>query len=115
MNRKFLGAALLVGIACNGFAASPRERLRFDSDWKFTIDNRELIELEDVYPRRNDDTNLTYLVETSTNLLSRTWETTGTIPIGTNAMGGGIHHEQITNRLPIGETAAYIRLTVVSE
>jgi len=53
MNRKMLGAALLVGIACNLSVASPRERLRFDSDWKFVIDDRDLIELKDEVELKN--------------------------------------------------------------
>lgn len=68
-----------------------------------------------VYLQRNDDTNLNYRVETSINLVSGIWETTGSTPVGTNAMGGGIHYDQITNRISLGEASGYIRITVLSE
>ncbi|MGN6554785.1 MAG: hypothetical protein ACTHLW_13835, partial [Verrucomicrobiota bacterium] len=65
-------------------------------------------ELFYVYPQRNDDTNLVYLVETSTNLASGVWTSTGYTVTGTNVTGG--LYDQVTNQISKDAPATYIRL-----
>ena len=46
MNRMLLALVGIISVAGTLWAETPRERLRFDSDWKFVIDDRDLIELK---------------------------------------------------------------------
>jgi hypothetical protein len=65
-------------------------------------------ELLYVHLRRNDDTNLVYLVETTTNLGSGTWTNTGYSVTGTNVTGG--LYDMVTNTILTAAPATYIRL-----
>jgi hypothetical protein len=61
-----------------------------------------------VFPQRNDDTNLIYLVETSTNLGSGVWTNAGYSVTGTNVTGGA--YDQVTNKIFTAAPATFIRL-----
>jgi hypothetical protein len=64
-------------------------------------------ELFYVYPRRNDDTNLVYLMQTSTNLGSGVWTNGGYSVTGTNATGGV--YDQVTNKISTTAPQTFIR------
>jgi hypothetical protein len=61
-----------------------------------------------VHLRRNDDTNLTYLVQTTTNLGTGVWSSTHYTVIGTNVTGGVF--DQVTNRISTDAQQTFIRL-----
>jgi hypothetical protein len=65
-------------------------------------------ELFYVYSRRNDDTNLAYLVQTCTNLGSGVWTSSGYSVTGTNVTGGV--YDQVTNRISTAAPQTFIRL-----
>ncbi|HKL22911.1 MAG TPA: hypothetical protein VJ904_13975, partial [Tichowtungia sp.] len=63
-----------------------------------------------VYPMRSDDETITYLVETTTNLISGVWTNQGGTAIGTNITGGDINF--VTNNVGTIEKAKFIRLNI---
>ena len=67
-------------------------------------------ELRYVHLRRNDDTNLMYVVETCTNLVSRVWTNAGYTVTGTNVLGGA--YDEVTYRIPPDAPETYIRLKI---
>lgn len=60
--------------------------------------------------RRNDDTNLVYLVESSTNLLSAVWTKVGYTVTGTNVIDGVC--DEIFYRILVNAAETYIRLEI---
>ena len=67
-------------------------------------------ELVYIHLQRNDDTNLVYLVETSTNLVADVWTNAGYSVTGTNVMGGGTFYDEITNSVATDARETFIRL-----
>ena len=63
-----------------------------------------------VHPKRSDDTNMAYRVETTTNLVSGAWTNEGYIVIGTNVTGGTL--DFITNDVDTVEEEKFIRLKI---
>ena len=55
-------------------------------------------ELSYAHLRRKDDTNLVYVVETCTNLVSGAWTNAGYTVTGTNVLGGA--YDEVTYRIP---------------
>jgi hypothetical protein len=68
-------------------------------------------ELRYTHPRRNDDTNLVYVVETCTNLVSRVWTNAGYTVTGTNVIGGP--YDELLYRVPVDAPQTYIRLKIL--
>ena len=68
-------------------------------------------ELFYVHLQRNDDTNLVYVVETSTNLGSGVWINTGYTVTGTNVTGGV--YDQVTNKIAADAPQTFVRLKMV--
>ena len=62
--------------------------------------------------RRNDDTNLVYFVESSTNLLSAVWTNAGYTVTGTNMIGGA--YDEVFYRNLVNAAEAHIRLKIHS-
>ncbi len=65
-----------------------------------------------VHKQRNDDPNLVFSLETTTDLLSGNWTPHGIGVVGTNVTGGFYH--EITYSIPRTNSQRYIRLTVVN-
>ncbi|HKL21380.1 MAG TPA: hypothetical protein VJ904_06210, partial [Tichowtungia sp.] len=63
-----------------------------------------------VHPMRSDDGAITYLVETTTNLISGVWTHQGVTAIGTNITGGDLNF--ITNEVGTLEKDKFIRLKI---
>jgi len=63
-----------------------------------------------IHLQHRDDPNLTYLVETCTNLISNVWTNTGYSVLGTNETGGVF--DEVTNSIPTVLDQTYIRLKV---
>lgn len=60
--------------------------------------------------RRNDDAELSYVVEVCTNLLDGSWSTNGVTVQGAGDAGGSF--EEVTNAVPDSSEAVYVRLKV---
>lgn len=67
-------------------------------------------ELRYVHLRRNDDSNLVYVVESSTNLVSAAWTNAGYTATGTNVPGGA--YDEVSYRVPVAAPETYIRLKI---
>ncbi|MCU0857451.1 MAG: NBR1-Ig-like domain-containing protein [Pontiellaceae bacterium] len=65
-----------------------------------------------IYLQRNDDPNLIYSVETTTNLLSEVWINTGGTA-QTNVIGGS--YDEITRTIPLDHPMAYLRLKITGQ
>ena len=91
--------------ALNGNPTNP-----LDTGVKPTL-SRSGNELCYVHLRRNDDTNLVYVVETSTNLVSGVWTNAGYTVTGTNVMGGA--YDEVLYRVPVAAPETYIRLKII--
>ena len=63
-----------------------------------------------VYPRRSDDSTITYTVETTTNLMSGSWTKTDYTMTGTNITGGTL--DFVTNEVDAVEDEKFIRLKI---
>jgi hypothetical protein len=63
-----------------------------------------------VHPKRSDDPNVTYRVETTTNLVSGTWTQEGYTVTGTNVTGGIL--DFVTNQVDGVENEKFIRLKI---
>ncbi|HKL20437.1 MAG TPA: hypothetical protein VJ904_01450, partial [Tichowtungia sp.] len=63
-----------------------------------------------VYPRRSDDSTITYTVETTTNLMSGSWIKTDYTMTGTNITGGTL--DFVTNEVDAVEDEKFIRLKI---
>ena len=63
-----------------------------------------------VHPKRSDDTNITYTVETSTDLVAGSWTNNGYTVSGTNITGGDLNF--VTNDVDTVENEKFIRLRV---
>jgi len=63
-----------------------------------------------LHPKRSDDTNITYTVETTTNLMSGSWTTEGYTVIGTNVTDGTLHF--VTNEINNVGAEKFIRLKI---
>jgi len=72
-------------------------------------------ELLYIYHRRNDDSNLVYQVETSTNLVSNVWTSTGYTVQGIHEFGGGMYYDAVTNLLSREWRKQFIRLIIADE
>ena len=68
-------------------------------------------ELRYAHLRRKDDTNLVYVVESSTNLVSGVWTNAGYTVTGTNVIGGA--YDEVLYRVPVAAPETYIRLKVL--
>jgi hypothetical protein len=62
------------------------------------------------HPMRSDDGTITYLVETTTNLISGVWTNEGCIAVGTNVTGGTL--DFVTNDVGTVEKDKFFRLKV---
>ena len=62
--------------------------------------------------QRNDDANLTYAVERTTNLVSGDWGTDGITILGTNDIGGA--YDEVSHEISAGSSSLYIRLNISS-
>ena len=63
-----------------------------------------------VHPKRSDDTNITYTVETTTNLVSGVWTNQGYTITGTNITGGLFNF--VTNEIDTVRNINFIRLRI---
>ena len=63
-----------------------------------------------VHPKRSDDPNITYTVETTTNLVSGSWTNQRVTVTGTNVTGGTL--DFITNEVDTAENEKFIRLKI---
>ena len=63
-----------------------------------------------VHPKRSNDTNITYTVETRTNLTSGSWTNDGCTVTGTNVTGGTL--DFVTNDIDTVQNAKFIRLKI---
>ena len=63
-----------------------------------------------IHPKRSDDTNLTYTVETTTNLVSGAWTNAGYSVIGSHMTGGTL--DFVTNEVDTAEDEKFIRLRI---
>jgi len=63
-----------------------------------------------VHRLRTDDPELTYTVETTTNLTVGVWVTNGVSTLGTASLGGS--YDEVTNGIPAVNGAAYVRLKI---
>ena len=61
--------------------------------------------------RRNDDTNLVYIVESCTNLLSGVWTDAGYTVTGTNLIGGA--YDEVAYRITADAPETHIRLKLL--
>jgi len=68
-------------------------------------------ELRYVHLQRNDDTNLVYVVESCTNLVSGVWTNAGSPVTGTNVTGGA--YDEVLHLIPVDAPQTYIRLKIV--
>lgn len=66
--------------------------------------------MELIHARRTDDPGLLYLLETTDNLVSGTWTSTGFSVSGTNVTGGTFN--VVTNTVPMVEDKTFVRLTI---
>ena len=66
--------------------------------------------LEFIYAQRNDDDDLTYYLETTTDLVTPSWTNTGYSVAGTNVMGGTF--DMVTNSISTAEDQTFIQLIV---
>jgi hypothetical protein len=64
-----------------------------------------------IHARRTDDTNLTYVLESSTNLVSGVWTNMGYTLIGTNTALAG-NFEEVTNSIPASGQNMFIQLVI---
>jgi len=69
--------------------------------------------LQYVHARRNDDSDLVYTVETSTNLVSGVWTNTGYTVDGSSS--GGATLDYVTNSVPAMENEMFMRLEIESQ
>jgi hypothetical protein len=63
-----------------------------------------------VHPKRSDDANLVYTVETTTDLVFGSWTSTGYTVGGTDVTGGTLNY--VTNTVDTVEDQKYIRLKI---
>jgi hypothetical protein len=63
-----------------------------------------------VHPQRSDDGTITYLVETTTNLITGVWTNTGVAAVGTNVTGGTL--DFVTNDVDTVRNKNFIRLKI---
>ena len=63
-----------------------------------------------VHPKRSDDTNIIYRVETTTNLVSGTWTAEGYTVTGTDVTGGTLNF--VTNDIDTVRNINFIRLRI---
>ena len=63
-----------------------------------------------VHPKRSDDTNLTYTVETTTDLVSGTWTNEGYVVTGMHVTGDTL--DFVTNDVDTAEDEKFIRLRI---
>jgi fibronectin type 3 domain-containing protein len=63
-----------------------------------------------VHPKRSDDTNILYRVETTTNLVSGSWMNDGYTVVGTNVTGGTL--DFVTNNVHSVADETFIRLKI---
>jgi hypothetical protein len=63
-----------------------------------------------VHPMRSDDETITYLVETTTNLISGAWTNLGVSAVGTNVTGGTL--DFVSNEVEIIDNEKFIRLKI---
>jgi hypothetical protein len=63
-----------------------------------------------IHPKRADDADLTYTVETRTNLVSGAWTTHGYVVKGTNTTGGTL--DFVTNEVDAVDSAKFMRLRI---
>jgi len=68
-----------------------------------------------IHQKRNDDANLVYTVELTTNLVTGTWASGGTSVIGTDVQGGGTFYDVVTNSVPATDPQSYIRLKILNQ
>lgn len=68
-------------------------------------------ELRYAHRRRNDDTNLLYVVESCTNLVSGVWANAGYTVTGTNVLGGA--YDEVLYRIPMDAPETYVRLKIL--
>jgi hypothetical protein len=61
-----------------------------------------------IHVQRNDDTNLVYTLESTTNLVSGSWADTGYTMLGTNVTGLSLDY--VTNSVPASGEQGYFRL-----
>lgn len=65
------------------------------------------------YPRRTDDSNLTYWLELTDNLVSNVWKTNGYVEVGAGMIDATF--ESVTNQIPtLGKNNEFIRLLIES-
>lgn len=65
------------------------------------------------HQKRNDDLSLDYDVETTDDLVSGSWVTTGYSVLGTNVLGGA--YDEVTNSIPATAAQTYVRLKVTNQ
>ena len=94
----------LAEYALNGDPTDP-----LDTGIKPTL-TRSGDELTYAHLRRKDDTNLLYVVETRTNLVSGVWTNAGYTATGTNVLGGA--YDEVLYRIPVDAPQTYIRLKI---
>jgi mannan endo-1,4-beta-mannosidase len=70
-------------------------------------------DLEYIYRRRTDDPALVYWIETTTNLISNSWETNGLVEMGLGSIES--HIEAVTNAVGTDDPQQYIRLRILIE
>jgi hypothetical protein len=63
-----------------------------------------------VHPKRSDDTNIIYTIESTTNLVSGTWTTESFAVTGTNRTGGTLNF--VTNEVDAVDFEKFIRLKI---
>jgi len=66
--------------------------------------------LDYVYLQRNDDTNLIYRIEATTNLVLGAWTSGVYTVLRTNVLGGA--YDEVTCGIPVTNTSSYIRLQI---
>lgn len=63
-----------------------------------------------VHMQRSNDTNLTYTVQSRTNLLANSWVSASSAAVGTNLMEGAFN--EVTNTVDASKDALYLRLLI---
>jgi hypothetical protein len=63
-----------------------------------------------VHNERTDDPNLSYLVQTCTNLVSSIWTNAGYVVLGTNVTGGT--YNEVTNSILMNDAQSYFRVKI---
>jgi hypothetical protein len=68
---------------------------------------------EYTYLKRNNDPNLIYTVEMTTDLITGFWTNTGYMVLGTNVTGGV--YDEVTSSIPTDSPQSYIRLKIENQ